>query len=114
MGAAMLLMANTPRDLAPQLAIILARLAFLLRTLFGLLLASWLQRPLGVTFMHFVNWVFGILLLLLATQLIFDGVAQSGPVVRCTGTFRREFERLSYPVGFNERVSREGQIYSNP
>jgi multiple antibiotic resistance protein len=50
----------------------------LLVTLAALLLASRLQTLLGVTGMHMVSRVFGVLLCALAMQFLFDGIAQSG------------------------------------
>lgn len=78
MGAAILLMANTQGDLALQAATIGGMLAVILLTLIGLLLASQIQKLFGVTGMHVISRVFGILLSALAVQFIFDGISQSG------------------------------------
>lgn len=78
MGATILLMTGTHGDPLLQLAVMVGLLAVMLLTLVGLLLASQVQRILGVTGMHVVSRVFGILLSALAVQFIFDGIAQSG------------------------------------
>ena len=52
--------------------------AVILLTFIMLLLASKIQQLFGVTGMHVVTRVFGVLLSALAVQFIFDGIAQSG------------------------------------
>ena len=49
-----------------------------LLTLVGMLLATQIQRLLGVTGMHVITRIFGVLLSALAVQFILDGIAQSG------------------------------------
>jgi len=78
MGAVILLMADTEGDYALQAAVIGSLLAILLLTLVLLLLASRVNQLFGVTGMHVVTRVFGVLLSALAVQFIFDGIAQSG------------------------------------
>lgn len=78
MGAAVLLMANTNGDLGLQATVIASILAILLLTLMALLLASKIQQFLGVTGMHVISRVMGVLLSALAVQFIFDGIKQSG------------------------------------
>jgi multiple antibiotic resistance protein len=78
MGATILLMANAEQDLATQAVVITALLSVLLITLVLLLLANQVQRLLGVTGMHVIGRVFGVLLSALAVQFMFDGLAQSG------------------------------------
>lgn len=78
MGAAILLMANAEGDLALQGAVMSALLAILVLVLAMLLVASKIQQLLGVTGMHVVTRIFGVLLSALAVQFIFDGIAQSG------------------------------------
>lgn len=78
MGAAILLMADAEGDLLRQGVVLLMLLAVLVVTLASLLLASKLQRYLGITGLHVVSRVFGVLLAALAVQFMFDGIAQSG------------------------------------
>lgn len=78
MGAAILLMANAEGDLKLQAAVIGALLTVLLLTAAALMLAGRIQQLLGVTGMHVVTRVMGILLSALAVQFIFDGIKQSG------------------------------------
>lgn len=82
MGAATLLMANAEGDPMHKAAVIAGLLAVLLLTSALLLMATQVQRLLGVTGMHVVSRVFGVLLSALAVQFIFDGIAQSGLLVR--------------------------------
>ena len=78
MGAAILLMADADGDLLKQSAVVAMLFAVLFITLAALLLASQLQRYLGVTGLHVISRVFGVLLAALAVQFMFDGIAQSG------------------------------------
>ena len=78
MGAAILLMANAEGDLTRQVTVVASLLAILLLTLAALLLASKIQQFLGVTGLHVIGRVAGILLTALAVQFIFDGIVQSG------------------------------------
>ncbi|HEB96034.1 MAG TPA: MarC family protein [Sedimenticola thiotaurini] len=82
MGAATLLMANAEGNPLQEAAVIAGLLAVLLLTLVLLLMATQVQRLLGVTGMHVVSRVFGVLLSALAVQFIFDGIAQSGLLMR--------------------------------
>jgi multiple antibiotic resistance protein len=78
MGAAILLMADAEGDLMRQAVVVAMLLSVLIITLAALLLASKLQRYLGVTGLHVISRVFGVLLAALAVQFMFDGIAQSG------------------------------------
>ena len=71
-------MAHAEGNLVEQAAVISSLLLVLLITLLSLLLASRLQNLLGVTGMHMISRVFGVLLCALAMQFLFDGIAQSG------------------------------------
>ena len=78
MGAAILLMANQEGNLTGQAIIIASLLAILLLTFVSLLLAGKIQHLLGITGMHVITRVMGVLLSALAVQFIFDGIKQSG------------------------------------
>jgi multiple antibiotic resistance protein len=80
MGAAVLLMADQEGNIAGQAIVIASLLAIVLLTFISLLLASNIQRLLGVTGMHVITRVMGVLLTALAVQFIFDGIKQSGLV----------------------------------
>ena len=78
MGAAILLMANAEGDWKAQTVVVACLLAVLLLTLIALLAASYIQKVLGVTGLHVISRVFGVLLSALAVQFIFDGIGRSG------------------------------------
>ena len=78
MSATILLMANTEGDLVLKAIVIGSLLVILLVTFISMLLAGQLQRVLGVTGMHVIARIFGVLLCALAIQFIFDGIQQSG------------------------------------
>jgi len=80
MGAVILLMAEAQGDLLAQGVVLGMLLVVLLMTLVSLLLASQLQRYLGLTGLHVVSRVFGVLLAALAVQFMIDGLLQSGLV----------------------------------
>ncbi|MEM9776615.1 MAG: MarC family protein, partial [Chloroflexota bacterium] len=73
-----LLMADTAGD-PLQIAFVLGPLLVLLfGTWLLLLIATRVDKLLGVTGLQVVSRVFGILLAALSVQFIFDGLAQSG------------------------------------
>lgn len=78
MGAAILLMVNTEGELTLQVIVVASLLAILLLTGIALLLASKIHQLLGVTGMHVISRIMGVLLSALAVQFIFDGIKQSG------------------------------------
>ncbi len=78
MGAAILLMAEQKGDITGQLIVIGSLLAILLFALVSMFLASYINRLLGVTGMHVVSRVMGVLLTALAVQFLFDGIRDSG------------------------------------
>jgi membrane protein, MarC family len=78
MGAVILLMANAEGDITVQATVLVALLVILLFTFSCLMLAGHINKLLGVTGMHVVTRVAGVLLAALAVQFIFDGVGQSG------------------------------------
>lgn len=78
MGASMLLMANAEGDLARQAIVVLSLLTMLVFTLGVLLAATQIVKRLGVTGLHVITRVFGVLLCALAVQFIFDGIGDSG------------------------------------
>lgn len=79
-SAAILLMANTDGDLVLKAVVLASLLAILVLTLVSMLLASQIQRAIGVTGMHVISRIFGVLLVALGVQFIFDGILQSGLV----------------------------------
>lgn len=78
MGAVILLMAETDGVIVLKLVVIAALLLMLLLTFLSMLLATHIHRLLGVTGMHVITRVMGVLLAALAVQFILNGIAQSG------------------------------------
>lgn len=77
MGATILLVADAEGDWAHIAVVIGSLTTMLLLTFVLLLLTVQVQRLLGVTGLHVVSRVAGVLLAALAVQFIFDGVAGS-------------------------------------
>jgi multiple antibiotic resistance protein len=77
-GAAILLVASQNSDPARTALVIGALLAVLGVTFILMIAAAQVQRVLGVTGVHVVSRVLGILLAALAVQFVFDGIKQSG------------------------------------
>jgi len=78
MGAAVLLMGNTHGDIQLGAVVVAAAIAVVLITLVLLLVATQVQRLLGVTGLQVISRIFGILLTALAVQFVFDGLKASG------------------------------------
>jgi len=78
MGAAVLLMGLTHGDVTLGAAVIGAMLAVVLITLALLMIATQVQKLLGVTGLHVISRIFGVLLTALAVQFFFDGIKTSG------------------------------------
>jgi len=76
-GAAVLLVADA-QDPARIVAVIGAMLSVVLLTFLLLLAATPVQRLLGVTGLHVVSRISGVLLAALAVQFLFDGIRESG------------------------------------
>jgi multiple antibiotic resistance protein len=77
-GATILLVADAEADRLRVAIVILVMLAVLLLTFLLMLVATQVQRLLGVTGLHVVSRIVGVLLAALAVQFILDGVATSG------------------------------------
>jgi multiple antibiotic resistance protein len=71
-------MANARGDWQTQAIVIACLLTVLLMTFVTLLGATYIQKILGVTGLHVISRIFGVLLSALAVQFIFDGISQSG------------------------------------
>jgi len=82
MGATILLVADAEGDPATVAIVVGCLTAMLLATFILMLIAVQIQRLLGVTGLHVVSRVFGVLLAALAVQFIFDGIASSGLLTR--------------------------------
>ena len=82
MGAAILLMAEAEGDWIRQTVVITCLLTILLITFLALLTAAPIQKLLGVTGLHVISRIFGVLLSALAVQFMFDGISESGLIAR--------------------------------
>lgn len=77
-GAAILLVSKAQGDTVEISLVIGALLAIVLMTFLLMLLATQVQKLLGVTGLHVISRVVGVLLAGLAVQFIFDGIRNSG------------------------------------
>jgi len=77
-GAAVLMVAKTDGDIKNLAMVIGALVSVLLITLICFIMATQLQRILGVTGLNVISRIIGVLLTALAVQFIFDGIAASG------------------------------------
>ena len=77
MGAVVLLMSDAHGDPARTAAVVIALLAVLGLSLFFLLIATQIQKMLGVTGLNVISRVIGVLLTALAVQFIFDSIRGS-------------------------------------
>jgi len=78
MSATVLLMAHTEGDVLLKLVVLGSLAAILILTFLSMILASQIHRVLGVTGLQVISRVFGVLLVALAVQFIFDGIHASG------------------------------------
>ncbi|WP_373088076.1 MarC family protein [Sneathiella sp.] len=77
-GAAVLLVAGAKGDTVHATITIAVLLGMLLATFLLMLLATQVQKLLGVTGLHVISRIVGVLLAALAVQFIFDGIQASG------------------------------------
>ena len=78
MGAVILLMSNSAGHIEQQSMVVLGLLTVLVLTLVLLLVATQVHKVLGVTGLHVITRVFGVILAALSVQFMFDGIKQSG------------------------------------
>jgi multiple antibiotic resistance protein len=78
MGATILLVANAEGDWQIIGLVVASLVAMLALTCLLMLVAAQIQRLFGITGLHVISRVFGVLLAALAVQFIFDGIASSG------------------------------------
>jgi len=78
MGASILLSTQHSNDHWLQLMVIAAIISIMFISLLLLLLAAQVKDVLGVTGMHVISRIFGVLLCSLAVQFIFNGLRESG------------------------------------
>ncbi|MFT6657615.1 MarC family protein [Maritalea sp.] len=77
-GATILLIADAAGEPTRQAAVVGGLMIILMATYVLLLGATQLQKILGVTILHVVSRVVGVLLAALSVQFIFDGIRTSG------------------------------------
>jgi multiple antibiotic resistance protein len=78
MGATILLVADAEGDAVTIALVVACLIAMLAVTCLFMLIAAQVQRLFGITGLHVIARVFGVLLAALAVQFIFDGIATSG------------------------------------
>ncbi len=78
MGGVVLMKAEAQGDFVSELVVYGTLIGVLVLTLVLLLVATQVQKVLGVTGQHVVSRLFGVLLAALAVQFVFDGLAASG------------------------------------
>lgn len=93
-GAALLLMAGTKGDPLQQIAVIAGMLIVLTLTLLLFMAASGVQRLLGVTGLHVISRMAGLILAALAVQFMLDGIQESGM------TTPKPLSTINYPLPF--------------
>ena len=81
-GASILLVAEAQGELFRILVVITAMLAIILLTYLLLLASAQVQKLWGVTALHVVTRIMGVLLAALAVQFVFDRIAASGLLAR--------------------------------
>ena len=84
-GAVLLLVADAHGDPLRLAAVAAAMMAVLVIALALMLVAAQVQKRLGVTGVHVLSRVFGILLAALAVQFLFDGIRASGLLTGLAG-----------------------------
>ncbi len=77
-GSIILLTSNVAGDVGREAMVYLGLAAVLVLAYGMMLVATQLQRLLGVTGVHVISRMFGVLLAALAVQFIFDGIKASG------------------------------------
>ena len=77
MGAVVLLMADAQGDWLARGVVMVMLLVVLLLTFLLMMLAKPVQKLFGISGMHAVSRVFGVLLAALAVQFMFDGIQQN-------------------------------------
>jgi len=77
-GATILLIADAAGEPTRQVAVVGGLMVILMATYVLLLGATQLQKILGVTILHVVSRIVGVLLAALSVQFIFDGIRTSG------------------------------------
>ncbi len=77
-GATVLLVADAQGNRLQAALVVAVLLGVLLLTFLLMLVAAQVQRLLGVTGLHVISRVLGVLLAALAVQFVFDGIGASG------------------------------------